>query len=288
MSAIYDARMGSDTPVAGGGGPMPASSLRRGLSEDIAIRGAWPDAIDRDWAWGGSTGRGARVCLIDSGVDPGHPSVGPLSGSWAAEPSGDSIAVVEEPPQDPCGHGTAAAGIVRSLAPDCDLYSVRVLGAGNTGTGRALLAGLEWAIEQGFELVNMSLATTRREFVAELHLLADKAYFGGTLLVCSAHNMIMESYPWRFAAVVSVGSHEEPDPFTFFYNPRPPVEFYARGVDVEIPWAEKSVITATGNSFAAPHITGISALILGKHPELTPFQLKSVLYMTAANVGMAA
>jgi len=267
---------------------LPASSLRRGLAEDIAMRGGWPDTVDREWAWGGSTGRGARVCVIDSGVDPGHPAVGAVSGAWAAEPSGESIAIVEEAAQDPVGHGTAAAGIVRSLAPECDLYSVRVLGEGNIGTGRALLAGLEWAIEQGFELVNMSLATTRREFVAELHRLADAAYFNGTLLVCSAHNMIMESYPWRFAAVVSVGSHEEPDPFTFFYNPQPPVEFYARGVDVEVPWADKSVITATGNSFAAPHITGIAALILGKHPELTPFQLKSMLYMTAANVGAAA
>ena len=268
---------------------MPASSLRRGLSEDIAIRGAWPDAVDRDWAWGGSTGRGARVCLIDSGVDPEHPKRGHLSAARGRP----SRRVIDR------RRGGAATGSVSGTArrrrassgrwpPSATSTACACSGEATPARGRALLAGLEWAIEQGFELVNMSLATTRREFVAELHQLADKAYFGGTLLVCSAHNMIMESYPWRFAAVVSVGSHEEPDPFTFFYNPRPPVEFYARGVDVEIPWAEKSVITATGNSFAAPHITGISALILGKHPELTPFQLKSVLYMTAANVGMAA
>jgi len=45
---------------------------------------------------------------------------------------------------------------------------------------------------------------------------------------------------------------------------------------------------ATGNSFAAPHIAGICALVLGAHPELTPFQLKSLLYLTAANTGGTA
>ena len=44
----------------------------------------------------------------------------------------------------------------------------------------------------------------------------------------------------------------------------------------------------SGNSFATPHMTGVCALILGKHPELTPFQLKSVLHGTATNVEEAA
>ena len=53
---------------------------------------------------------------------------------------------------DLCGHGTACAGIVRSLAPDCEIISVRVLGAGFTGSGGVLLAGLRWAVEQGFDV----------------------------------------------------------------------------------------------------------------------------------------
>jgi len=71
---------------------------------------------------------------------------------------------------------------------------------------------------------------------------------------------------------------------TFFYNPNPPVEFFGRGVDVEVPWIGGSTIRCSGNSFATPHLTGICALILSKHPELTPFQLKSVLFLTATNV----
>jgi len=118
-----------------------------------------------------------------------------------------------------------------------------------------------------------------------VHELADTAYFRRTVLVASAHNMPVESYPWRFSSVISVGSHEQEDPYTYYYNPAPPVEFFARGVDVKVAWNGGGRLVCTGNSFATPHIAGIAALVLSKHPELTPFQLKSVLYLTATNVG---
>jgi subtilisin family serine protease len=174
---------------------------------------------------------------------------------------------------------------VRSLAPEAELHSVRVLGAGFTGTGDVLLGGLRWAVEEGYDLVNMSLSTTKRQFAQILHELADRAYFRRTVVVASAHNMPVESYPWRFSSVISVGSHENADPLVFYYNPEPPVEFFARGVAVDVAWIGGASVRATGNSFATPHMTAICALILAKHPELTPFQLKSVLYLTADNVG---
>ena len=108
------------------------------------------------------------------------------------------------------------------------------------------------------------------------------------MLVASAHNMPVESYPWRFSSVISVGSHERPDPLTWYANPSPPVEFFAPGVDLEVAWPGGGTLRCTGNSFAAPHIAGISTLLLAKHPGLTPAQLKSVLYLTASNTGGAA
>ena len=113
----------------------------------------------------------------------------------------------------------------------------------------------------------------------------DRAYFQRTVLVASAHNMPVESYPWRFSSVISVGSHEDPDPLAFYANPKPPVEFFAHGVSVDVAWLGGSTLRCTGNSFATPHISGVCATILGKHPELTAFQLKSVLYLIATNVG---
>jgi subtilisin len=265
--------------------PLPAWSLPKDAVDRIALPGEWPERVTRDWAWGDATGKGIRVCILDSGVEAGHPVVGGLDGAVAVSLGPDEATIIQEDTEgDLCGHGTACAGIVRALAPECSLHSVRVLGAGFTGSGPVLLAGLRYAVEQEFHVINMSLSTTKKQFSSVLHELADSAYFKRTLLVASAHNMPVESYPWKFSSVISVGSHEEPGPMTFFYNPNPPVEFFGRGVDVEVPWIGGSTIRCSGNSFATPHLTGICALILSKHPELTPFQLKSVLFLTATNV----
>jgi subtilisin family serine protease len=80
-----------------------------------------------------------------------------------------------------------------------------------------------------------------------------------------------------------VGSHEQPDPLVWFANPEPPVEVFARGVDVDVAWLGGATLRCTGNSFAAPHVAAISALVLAKHPELTPYQVKTVLRLTASN-----
>jgi subtilisin len=265
--------------------PLPAWSLPAGAEKAIELAVEWPAEVSRDWAWGGSTGRDVRVCILDSGVEPDHSSVGLLAGAVAVHRGEDGeISIEPDEEGDLCGHGTACAGIVRSLAPECELYSVRVLGAGYTGSGPVLVAGLRYAIENGFDVVNMSLSTTKRELAEGLHELADLAYFQKTMLVASAHNLPVESYPWRFASVLSVGSHDRAEPLDFFYNPEPPVEFFARGVDIDVAWMQGSTLRVTGNSFATPHMTGICALVLGGHPELTPFQLKSVLYLTSTNV----
>ena len=269
-------------------GPLPAWSLPAGDSERIRIATAWPEQVTREWAWGGATGAGVRVCILDSGVEADHPLVGGVSGAKVISLSPEGQVLVDEDTEgDVVGHGTACAGIVRSLAPEVELWSVRVLGAGATGSGPVLLEGLRWAVEQGFDVVNMSLSTTKSQFAGVLHELADSAYFRRTLLVASAHNMPVESYPWRFSSVISVGSHEEEDPFVFYYNPDPPVEFFARGVNLNVAWRGGGRIRATGNSFATPHMAGICALVLSTHRELIPFQLKSVLYLTATNVAGA-
>jgi subtilisin len=269
------------------GRSLPAWSLPADAAEGLALPAPWPGAPDREWALGGSTGAGVRVCILDSGVEGGHPLVGEIASSVAVEMHDDHPVVVDDEPKDVCGHGTACAGIVRSLAPDCELHSVRVLGEGMTGSGELILAGLKHAVETGYDVVNLSLSTTKKRFAEMLHDLADSAYFQRTVLVASAHNLPVESYPWRFSSVISVGSHESDDSFVWYANPSPPVELFARGVDIDVAWLGSGTLRCSGNSFAAPHVTGIAALILSKHPELTPFQLKSVLYATADNAGQS-
>jgi subtilisin family serine protease len=263
---------------------LPAWSLPASAEEALRVHSPWPPEVSRGWAWGGATGAGVRVCILDSGVELDHPLVGEVQRSVAVTKSEDGIAIADDDAGDLCGHGTACAGIVRMLAPKCELTSVRVLGAGYTGSAAVLMAGLEWAIEERFDIINMSLSTTKKQYVDRLHELADAAYFKRTMLVASAHNMPVDSFPWRFASVISVGSHESPDPYLVYANPSPPVEFFARGLMVEVAWLGGETITATGNSFATPHVAGICALILSKHPQLTPFQLKSALHLAAGNV----
>jgi subtilisin len=247
------------------------------------------ERITPEWAWGGSQGGGVRVCLLDSGVDGSHPRVGTLDGSLEVVTDSDGqLTVAGTDPVDKAGHGTACASVIRSIAPAVSLTSVRVLTEATYGSGAALLAGLGWAIEQGFDLINMSLSTTRPEFRLRLCELADRAYFRRSVLVVSAHNLPVESYPWNFSSVISVASHDEADPLTFYYNPAPPADFHARGARVPVARPGGRTGHATGNSLAAPHITGIGALILSRHPWLTPFQLKSVLYHCAANVGTSS
>jgi len=227
------------------------------------------------------------VAVIDSGIDAAHPAIGrPVANGVAISSDGDELVYDDRPHDDVFGHGTACAAIIRSFAPECELYSVRVLGPKLTGRGAVFAAGLRWAVDHGMHVCNLSLGTTKRDFFGVFHELADLAYFHNTVLVTAANNMPIPSFPSLYAAVVSVAAHDVPDSTVYYYNPQPPVEFGARGIDVRVAWRDGGWITATGNSFAAPHIAGIVARLLGKHPSLTPFHVKAVLRALAANVAL--
>ena len=257
---------------------MPASALARS-----SIAADWPAGVTREWAFGGSTGAGVRVCVVDSGVDR-HPLIGAVQSAVVVARDDHRVLSIEPDDQgDLCGHGNACAGVIRSIAPDCEIHSVRVLGAGFTGSGAILLEGLREALRERYDVINLSLSTTNAEWQAGLHELADQGFFQRSLVIASAHNMPVESFPWRFASVISVGSHDQPDALTWYANPEPPVELFARGVDVEVAWQDGGTITATGNSFATPHISGICALIRAKHPTLTPAAVKHLLMLLADN-----
>ncbi len=239
--------------------------------------------MDRGVAFGTAQGRGVTVAIIDSGVEPDHPAIGGrLIRSLRVEPAADGPRVVDDPtPGDLVGHGTACAGIVHAIAREADLVSIRVLGADNRGAGAAFAAALEWAIDAGIGVVNLSLSSRSEAMAPVFHDLADDAYFANTLLVAAANNVAGPSYPSLFAAVVSVAAHDIPDPDVWFYNPNPPVEFGAHGLDVDVAWRGATRIRATGNSFAAPHLAGRAALIRAAHPGASPFEVKTMLAATA-------
>jgi subtilisin family serine protease len=264
--------------------PAWGEAFSTGARDTLERAGPW-GRVDRGWAFGDGSGRGLRVAIVDSGVEADHPAVGGrLVESVAVERRGDEWTVVPAPPADVVGHGTACAGIVHALAPEADLVSIRVLGADNRGNGGAFATGLLWAIEaSGASVVNLSLSSRSDALFGPLHELADEAYFRNVLLVSAANNVSIASYPSLFAAVVSVAAHDLPAADTWYYNPRPPVEFGAYGLNVDVAWRDGSRMVVTGNSFAAPHIAGYATRIRAAHPGITPFEVKSILAATADN-----
>ena len=241
-----------------------------------------------DWALEGSTGAGVRVAVIDSGIDATHPDLAgciDIDGGRDFSVDGDGNVVMSEGAHDDVfGHGTACAGIIHALAPDAMITSVRVLGPGLRGKAAAFHAGLQWAVDEGFDVINLSLGAGKRDWALAFHEICDRAYFGNSFVVTAANNIERSSFPSLYASVTSVACNTGTDPLRFHFNPEPPTEFLARGIDVEVPWLNGETTVTTGNSFAAPHIAGFAALIKAKHPELRPFHIKAALWACSANV----
>ncbi len=244
------------------------------------------DRITPEEAWGGSTGAGVRVAVVDSGIENTHPAIAGAVSGWC-QPTRDAEGTISysfEPHDDAFGHGTACAGIIRGLAPAVELVSVRVLGRGLSGAGVIFAAGLRWAIEQRVQVINLSLGTTVKDFRDVLQELSDLAAFNNVLLVTAANNMPVPSIPSMYASVISVAATEDTNAEDLLYNPAPPVDFGAPGINVPVAWLEGGTMTVMGNSFAAPQVSGLVARILSKHPGLTPWQVKTVLRAVSRNV----
>ena len=271
---------------SGSGSPRPAYTRESAV---LQLPGTVSlEDLSPQWAWGGATGAGVRVAIIDSGIEADHPALGSaidVDGGLALAMGPDRKPMETVGPHDDAfGHGTACAGIIHSIAPQARITSVRVLGAGLVGKVEAFIRGLGWAVEQGFDVINLSLGASRRDWALAFYEVCDQAYFKGSFIVTAANNVAAPSYPSLYSSVASVACNVATDPFRFHFNPEPPTEFLARGIDIDAAWKGGGYLRCTGNSYAAPHIAGIAALILSKHPQLRPFQLKTVLWATAANV----
>ncbi len=96
------------------------------------------------------------------------------------------------------------------------------------------------------------------------------------MLVCATNNVPAPTYPAQFSSVISVVAHDGRNPFGLDANPAPSADLGAPGIDIGVPWLSGSMIVATGNSFAAPHVIRLVARLLSKHPQLTPYEVKTV------------
>ncbi|HKC65908.1 MAG TPA: S8 family serine peptidase [Pyrinomonadaceae bacterium] len=240
-------------------------------------------AITPEAIWKGRTGRGVKVAIVDSGIDTNHPALkGKVKESVEAVIENGRVTFKPSTSGDAAGHGTACAGIITEIAPDAELYSIKVLGANASGSGEMFVAGLDYAVRQRMNVINLSLGTTKPDYYKPLGDLLHRAYHAGCIVVAAANNLPQPSYPSILtSSLVSVVKREGGDPFNFGYRYGNVIELVAPGVQVRTTWPGGGYRQLTGNSFACPCIAGIIALIREAYPDLTPFQVKTILYTIA-------
>mgnify|MGYP001450547064 CR=1 FL=1 len=229
------------------------------------------------------TGKGIRICVIDSGVDGKHPALaGKIRAQYDVLTGSSGVRCVPAEPTDSIGHGTACSGIILQLAPEADLYSVKVIGREAKGTAEQLVAGLAFALDQKFDIINMSLGTTDERVSRGLEALADRAFHEGGILVAAANNFKQVAYPAQFSSVLGVDMEGFENPESLRYDWGRPIELAARGVYVEAPAMGGGTQLFTGTSFACPHVTGLLARLLSVFPGLAGFEARFVLSLLAS------
>jgi subtilisin len=245
-----------------------------------------PRRVTREWAYGDGSGRGVRVGVIDSGVDAGHPAVGRVDQAVLVERDDDAedgVRYTEGPHDDLYGHGTACAGIIRTLAPDVELVSLRVLGANLKGSAFNFAQALDWCLHHDVKVVNCSLSTGNDKWAETFWEIVDEAAHAGVLVVSAMNNERKRTIPSEYAGVFSVACAPGNDLERIWCNPKGPAEWGACGIDVDVPWLGGSTLNVTGNSFAAPVVAGHLARIAGAHPGVTVWQAKTILAEVAVN-----
>jgi subtilisin family serine protease len=224
------------------------------------------------------------VAILDSGIDATHPDLaGRVVEAYHFRPEGEGggvarTAVPAGANNDTYGHGTGVASIVARLAPQARLHDLRVLEPGNKGVAACVIAGLRYALERRWRLINLSLAVAEK-FSPQLMPLCEKAYFQNQILVASKRNFPFPDvgFPAAYASTIGIEIGRFESPFKLVFNPEDSIEFTALGENITIANVGGGYTTKSGTSFATPVVTALCALLVGAHPDLRPFEVKALL-----------
>ena len=285
-----------------------AASLASALSRDLRVEWAQPvqrfQAMEADGSsdplyplqpaarlWQLSrlhqtaTGRGVSVAVIDSGVDAAHPD---LEGQVAWEEN-----FVDDGKPGAEAHGTAVAGIIAAregngmgiagIAPAARLYALRACWQQRDGATACdsftLAKALQAAILRGAQVINLSLAGPEDRLLREL---LDQAAARGIKLVAAADVQLPDGgFPASHPAAIAVAGAPVPEAMRARVLLAP-----AKDVPSTLPGARFGFVS--GASFAAPHVSGLLALLTQLRPELTPRQARQAMSGTAGQVDACA
>ena len=228
-------------------------------------------------ALGGATGRGVRVGVIDTGWDRSLPDPRVLPGAGFVGPESDFALARSDDDHDRLGHGTACADLVLRMAPEAEIVPIRVFGGRLETSPEVLAAAVEWAAGQAFALLSLSLGTTLESARGPLLAACERAARAGAILVATAPDRAAPPYPAAFPRVIGVDADRFPSPWDFRYRPGDAIECTASGHDQRLRWLGGGEEVKSGTSFATPHITGIVALILERHPGAALEEIREIL-----------
>lgn len=225
------------------------------------------------------TGQGVKVAVIDTGIAT-HPDL--------LITKGVSFTTYTDSFEDDNGHGTHVAGIIaagqnqnglRGVAPDAELYAIKVLDEEGNGYHSTIIKGIEWAIEQNVDIINLSVGGTDSSELLKAAL--DKANNEhGIIIVAAAGNNGYEAednsveIPASYQTVIAVGATDSNDNRGQFSAHGENLELTAPGVRIKSTYLNNSYETRNGTSMAAPHVTGMLALLMQAQPSLSNEQLR--------------
>jgi subtilisin family serine protease len=255
----------------------PADTSRRGDSAQYIV-----SKLQLPEAHAIASGKNVKVAVIDSEIDGQHPDLqGVIAATYDALPSDDKTA---HP------HGTGMAGAIAShqrllgVAPGARLLAVRAFGAntaGAQGTSMSIVKGLEWAVKEGAQIINMSFAGPKDPMLEQaIKGLKDR----GVILIAAAGNAGPKSpvlFPGGDPNVIAVSATDMDDKTYANANRGKQVAIAAPGVDILVPAPDGGYQLTTGTSVAAAHISGVVALMLERNPRLTPAEVRNILSATA-------
>lgn len=237
-------------------------------------------------AWPVSRGRGVRVAVIDTGVDGNHPDL------RGAVQGGANFLDESAPPADDNGHGTHVAGIIAArdnqegvvgVAPEAEIYSLKAFDGRGSGAISNIIAALEWCIGHGMQVVNMSFGGNRNRALGRA---LQAALDAGIVLVAAAGNNGRDDsvdFPASHPGVIAVSAIDGDDTLARYSSRGPEVDLAAPGSRVlsTYPGGYREL---SGTSMAAPHVTGVVALLLARWPRLTRDEVERHLKESAAQL----
>ncbi|WML46096.1 S8 family peptidase [Neobacillus sp. PS3-40] len=267
------------------------------VEKDIKVKMNGFNPVNKNWGanrigaplsnFGGLTGKGVKIGVIDTGIQRDNPQI-KVYGGYNFLSNNNFYG-------DNNGHGTHVAGIIAGepgangfsgIAPDAQLYALKVLNSFGEGYASDIIAAINWSIQNKMDIINLSLGQS--EPLVALEEAVNRAYENGLLVVAAAGNeggTNTVEYPAKYPAVISVGAVTAQDELAKYSSSGKEIEVTAPGDNILSTYIGGQFAYLSGTSMATPHVVGVLALYKQKFPQYSNIQLRSLLDKNVVDLG---